>query len=152
MISAVHCGLGLGLLAAMLWIALVWLRPGTSTGVSKRAVVFGALVYSESLLNASGASTTSHGLFACAVALAAIWVWFKAKELREWAHISANVILGLATLSVVLGIAAMIRILTSISTLHQIAVVALFLAAVWHAYEMRIYSIDQEDIGRAFRP
>jgi cytochrome c oxidase assembly protein subunit 15 len=49
---AIHLGAALLLLIAILWIALEYLRSGKSTGMSKRASVFVALVYLQMLLGA----------------------------------------------------------------------------------------------------
>lgn len=49
---AIHLGAALILLIAILWIALEYLRGGKSTGMSKRATAFVALVYGQMLLGA----------------------------------------------------------------------------------------------------
>lgn len=49
---AIHLGAALLLLIAILWIALEYLRPGKSTGLSKRACAFVAAVYAQMLLGA----------------------------------------------------------------------------------------------------
>jgi heme a synthase len=49
---AIHLGTALLLLVAILWIALEYLRGGKSTGMSKRAAAFAALVYLQMLLGA----------------------------------------------------------------------------------------------------
>lgn len=49
---AIHLGAALLLLVAILWIALEYLRGGKSTGLSKRATGFVALVYGQMLLGA----------------------------------------------------------------------------------------------------
>jgi cytochrome c oxidase assembly protein subunit 15 len=49
---AIHLGAALLLLVAILWIALEYLRGGTSTGMSKRATSFAVLVYFQMLLGA----------------------------------------------------------------------------------------------------
>jgi cytochrome c oxidase assembly protein subunit 15 len=49
---AIHLGAALLLLVAILWIALEYLRGGKSTGMSKRASAFVALVYVQMLLGA----------------------------------------------------------------------------------------------------
>lgn len=143
--------------SALLWGALTRVRGGVSTGVSKRAVLFGALVYAGIVFAAAStpmragrngnqwwvASVGSlHGLGACAVALAAVWVVIKASGLAEYARASAVVIVLLTMLSFVLGILTALSAKPSWSELHQLVATMLLLAAVWHAYEMRIYPID----------
>jgi cytochrome c oxidase assembly protein subunit 15 len=49
---AIHLGAALLLLVAILWIALEYLRGGQSTGMSKRATGFAALIYLQMLLGA----------------------------------------------------------------------------------------------------
>ena len=49
---AIHLGAALLLLVAILWIALEYLRGGKSSGMSKRACAFVALVYGQMLLGA----------------------------------------------------------------------------------------------------
>lgn len=49
---AIHLGAALLLLIAILWIALEYLRPGKSTGLSKRATAFVGAVYLQMLLGA----------------------------------------------------------------------------------------------------
>src|SRR4051812_40060356 len=49
---AIHLGTALLLLVAIIWIALEYLRPGTSSGTSKRATAFAVLVYLQMLLGA----------------------------------------------------------------------------------------------------
>ena len=49
---AIHLGAALLLLVAILWIALEYLRPGKSTGLSERATGFPVLVYFQMLLGA----------------------------------------------------------------------------------------------------
>ncbi|HJT41920.1 MAG TPA: COX15/CtaA family protein [Rhizomicrobium sp.] len=48
----IHLGAALLLLIAILWIALEYLRGGKSSGMSKRASIFVALVYGQMLLGA----------------------------------------------------------------------------------------------------
>lgn len=49
---AIHLGAAIILLGAMVWAALEYLRPGQSTGFSKRAGAFVGLVYLQMLLGA----------------------------------------------------------------------------------------------------
>jgi heme a synthase len=49
---AIHLGTAILLLGAIIWTALEYLRPGKSTGVSRRASAFVALVYVQMLLGA----------------------------------------------------------------------------------------------------
>ena len=51
--SAAALGAALLLLIAILWIALEYLRPGKSTGMSKRATLFVVAVYGQMLLGAA---------------------------------------------------------------------------------------------------
>lgn len=133
----------LAVFVALFWAALKYVRGGVSTGASKRAVTFGTLVCAENVVSIGAASFGHlHMIGASAVSVAAVWVWMKAKGMRGIARTSANLIIFLTLLSLSLGIVISLRTVPAVSTLHGMAGLALLLAAVWHAYELRIYPAD----------
>lgn len=176
---AIHLGAALLLLVALLWIALEYLRPGKSTGMSKRATLFGVLVYGQMLLGAlvaglhaglvyntwpdmngrllpegvfskspwwinffenEGLVQFDHRIGAYIVAGAAAWVYVRAINFTGLVKTSAKLIAAITTVQIGLGIATLLLMAPeALAALHQVTAATLLCAAVWHAYEMRIY-------------
>jgi hypothetical protein len=144
MTSSFGLGVGLIMLAALEWMTLAYFRGGRSTGMSKRAVLFGILVFGEICLSpvtGLGQASLLHELGACLVVLAAAWVVIKARHMTGPASASAHVIVALAFLSLAVGFAVHVTTNSSISLFHEVSAIALLCAAVWHAYEMRVYPL-----------
>jgi cytochrome c oxidase assembly protein subunit 15 len=176
---AIHLGAALLLLVAILWIALEYLRGGKSTGMSKRASAFVALVYIQMLLGAlvaglhaglvyntwpdmngrifpespffaspwwinffedSGLAQFDHRIGAYAVAGLAAWIYVQGIKLGGLAKTSAKAVAIITAFQIFLGITTLLLMAAVwLSALHQITAAALLCAAVWHAYELRVY-------------
>jgi len=176
---AIHLGAALLLLVAILWIALEYLRDGKSTGMSKRACAFVALVYLQMLLGAlvaglhaglvyntwpdmngrifpespffaspwwinffedSGLAQFDHRIGAYAVAGFAAWIYVQGIKLGGPAKTSAKAVAMITAFQIFLGITTLLLMAPVwLSALHQITAAALLCAAVWHAYELRIF-------------
>lgn len=176
---AIHLGAALLLLIAILWIALEYLRPGKSTGMSKRATAFVAAVYSQMLLGAlvaglhagliyntwpdmngrlfpenaffaspwlinffenDGLAQFNHRIGAYLVAAFAVWVYLQGIKLSGYVKTSAKAVAAITVWQIFLGIATLLLMAPVwLSALHQITAAALLCAAVWHAYELKVY-------------
>ncbi|HWY66878.1 MAG TPA: COX15/CtaA family protein, partial [Rhizomicrobium sp.] len=176
---AIHLGTALLLLIAILWIALDYLRGGKSTGTSKRATVFAALVYGQMLLGAlvaglhaglvyntwpemngrvfpEGPFTLSplwknffeneglvqfdHRVGAYIVAGFAGWIYLQGIKLSGYAKLSAKAVAIITVFQIFLGITTLLMMAPEwLAAAHQVTAALLLCAAVWHAYEMRIY-------------
>ena len=176
---AIHLGAALLLLIAILWIALEYLRPGKSTGMSKRATAFVGAVYVQMLLGAlvaglhagliyntwpdmngrlfpenafyaspwwinffenDGLAQFNHRIGAYLVAAFAVWVYLQGIKLSGYVKTSAKAVAVITLWQIFLGIATLLLMAPVwLSALHQITAAALLCAAVWHAYELRVY-------------
>ena len=176
---AIHLGAALLLLVAILWIALEYLRGGKSTGMSKRAAAFVALIYLQMLLGAlvaglhaglvynswpdmnghvfpeapffsspwwinffenDGLAQFDHRIGAYIVAGFAAWIYFRGIKLSGFAKASAKTVAIITTFQIFLGITTLLLMAPVwLSALHQVTAATLLCAAVWHAYELRIY-------------
>jgi cytochrome c oxidase assembly protein subunit 15 len=176
---AIHLGAALLLLVAILWIALEYLRGGKSTGMSKRASAFVALVYVQMLLGAlvaglhagliyntwpdmnghvfpdnpffaspwwinffenDGLAQFDHRIGAYMVAGFAAWIYVQGIKLSGYAKTSAKTVAIVTTFQIFLGITTLLLMApVLLSALHQVTAAALLCAAVWHAYELRVY-------------
>ena len=140
-------GAGATLLVAALWIALSYFRGGVSTGMSKRAVAFGGLVFAEIILGAlvfgvrnDALANVAHRVGAFMIIPGAAWVWLKASSMKGSVRLSANFILCLNLVAIILIILTPLVVAPEMSlVLQQITYMTLLCAAVWHAHEMRIY-------------
>ena len=176
---AIHLGTALLLLVALLWIALEYLRGGKSTGLSKRAALFGVLVYGQMLLGVLVAGLHAglvyntwpdmngsflpqeaffnapwwinffendalvqfdHRIGAYIVAGVAAWIYACGIKLTGLAKKSAKLVATVTALQIGLGIATLLLMAPEgLAALHQVIAATLLCAAVWHAYELRIY-------------
>jgi cytochrome c oxidase assembly protein subunit 15 len=177
---AIHLGTALLLLVAILWIALEYLRGGKSTGVSKRATAFAALVYFQMLLGAlvaglhagliynswpdmngrvlpedpffarpwwinffenPGLAQFDHRIGAYLVAAFATWIYVQGIKLSGYAKISAKIVAAITTFQIGLGITTLLlQAPELLAAAHQVTAACLLCAAVWHAYELRIWA------------
>ena len=77
-----------------------------------------------------------HRIGAYLVACGALVLFFAARKLNGAQKISAHVVLGVTLLQITLGILTLLnQVPIPLAALHQITAVALFTAALWHAYE-----------------
>jgi len=176
---AIHLGAALLLLIAILWIALEYLRGGNSTGLSKRATGFVALVYGQMLLGAlvaglhagliyntwpdmngrvfpedpfylapwwknffenEGLAQFDHRIGAYIVAGFAAWIYLQGIKLDGYAKISAKAVAIVTTFQIFLGITTLLLMAPVwLSAAHQVTAALLLCAAVWHAYELKVY-------------
>jgi heme a synthase len=179
---AIHLGAALLLLIAILWIALEYLRGGKSTGTSKRATAFIALVYGQMLLGAlvaglhagliyntwpdmngkvfpeepfftspwwtnffenPGLAQFDHRLGAYCVAGFAVWIYLQGIKLGGLAKTSVKLVAAITAFQIFLGIATLLmQAPEALAALHQVTAACLLCAAVWHAYELRIWAPD----------
>jgi cytochrome c oxidase assembly protein subunit 15 len=176
---AIHLGAALLLLVAILWIALEYLRGGQSSGMSKRATGFAALVYCQMLLGAlvaglhagliyntwpdlngrvlpedafylsplwknffenAGMAQFDHRIGAYIVAGVAVWIYLQGIKLSGYAKTSAKAVAIVTAFQVFLGIATLLLMAPEwLAAAHQVTAALLLCAAVWHAYELRVY-------------
>jgi len=177
---AIHLGAALLLLIAILWIALEYLRPGKSTGMSKRATLFVVAVYGQMLLGALVAGLHAgliyntwpdmngrifpeepffqtpwwinffeepslaqfdHRIGAYLLAGFAAWVYVQGVRLSGYAKTSAKAVAMITAFQLFLGIATLLlQAPVALSAAHQVTAALLLCAAVWHAYEIRIWA------------
>jgi len=186
---AIHLGAALLLLVAILWIALEYLRApapigaeptkSQSTGMSKRATGFVALVYGQMLLGAlvaglhagliyntwpdmngrvfpedpfylspfwknffenEGLAQFDHRIGAYIVAGFAAWIYAQGIKLSGHAKTSAKAVAIVTIFQIFLGICTLLLMAPVwLSAAHQVTAALLLCAAVWHAYELRVY-------------
>jgi len=184
---AIHLGVAVILLGAILWTALEYLRPPSpgalrapaspARGEAKMAFGFVGLVYLQMLLGAlvaglhagliyntwpsmdgrlfpehpffsspwwinffenPGLVQFDHRLGAYLVTAAAFALWWRGRVLTGFAKRSANALLHVTLLQILLGIATLLlQVPIWLAALHQVTAALLFCAAVWHAYELR---------------
>jgi cytochrome c oxidase assembly protein subunit 15 len=182
---AIHLGVAVILLGALLWIALEYLRPSPpprgEVEAAKPLRVGGiavvGLVYLQMLLGAlvaglhagliynswpsmdgrlfpehpffhspwwinffenPGLVQFDHRIGAYLVAAGAVALWWRGRGLSGLAKRSANAVLHLTLLQILLGIATLLlQVPIWLAALHQVTAALLFCTAVWHAYELR---------------
>jgi len=79
-----------------------------------------------------------HRIGAYLVTAAAVALWWRARGLSGLAKRSANAVLHVTLLQVVLGIATLLlQVPITLAALHQVVAALLLCTAVWHAYELR---------------
>lgn len=177
---AIHLGTALLLLVAILWIALEYLRGGKSTGISKRAITFAALVYLQMLLGAlvaglhagliyntwpdmngrllpedpffsrpwwinifenPGLAQFDHRMGAYLVAAFAAWIYVQGIKLSGYAKASAKTVALITTIQIALGITTLLLQAPEwLAAAHQVTAALLLCAAVWHAFELRVWA------------
>jgi len=179
---AIHLGVAIILLGAILWTSFEYLRPKTVTAkaasFAKWAAAFAGLVYFQMLVGAivaglhagliyntwpsmngavfpdapwfnqpwylnffenAGLAQFDHRIVAYLVAIAAFALWLRGKraKLEGTARISGDLVLGLTTFQIVLGILTLLnQVPTALAAAHQATAVALFSVALWHTYEL----------------
>lgn len=78
-----------------------------------------------------------HRIGAYLIAAGAVVLFFAAGKFDGARKISAHTVLGVTLLQIALGILTLLnQVPVALAALHQIAAVALFSAALWHAYEV----------------
>ncbi|HKY18261.1 MAG TPA: COX15/CtaA family protein [Rhizomicrobium sp.] len=87
-----------------------------------------------------GLAQFNHRIGAYAVAACAVWVYLQGIKLTGPAKTSAKLIALITTFQIFLGICTLVLMAPLwLSALHQVMAAALLCAAVWHAYELRVY-------------
>jgi cytochrome c oxidase assembly protein subunit 15 len=87
-----------------------------------------------------GLAQFDHRIGAYLVAGCAAWVYLQGIKLGGYAKTSAKVVAAIVVWQIFLGIATLLLMAPVwLSALHQVTAAALLCAAVWHAYELRIY-------------
>ena len=186
---AIHLGVAIILLGAILWTAFEYLRvkpPGTrAPPFANWALAFVGLVYFQMLLGAivaglhagliyntwpdmdgffmpdtvwffqprylnfteNGAlAQFDHRMVAYAVGIAAAFLWWAGRraKLTGARAVSGNLMICLTVLQIILGILTLLnQVPTVLAAAHQATAVALFSAALWHAYELRGHAAGQ---------
>jgi len=179
---AIHLGVAIVLLGAILWTAFEYLRPKPAGAkpapFAKGAAAFVGLVYFQMLLGAivaglhagliyntwpdmdgdffpqaawfwqpwylnffenPGLAQFDHRIVAYLVAIAAAALWWRGRRARLAgpARTSGDLVLALTGLQIVLGVLTLLnQAPTALAALHQATAVALFSAALWHAYAL----------------
>jgi heme A synthase len=78
------------------------------------------------------------GAYLVASAVFALWWVESAAKLQGYAHRSANALLNLTLIQIVLGIATLLMQAPEIlAALHQLIAALLLCVAVWHVFELR---------------
>ena len=75
------------------------------------------------------------------VAAFAVWVYLKGIRLSGYAKTSAKAVAVITAFQIFLGIATLLlQAPVLLSAAHQVTAALLLCAAVWHAYEIRIWT------------
>ena len=84
-----------------------------------------------------GLAQFDHRIGAYLIFFAAVALFWMARKLKGTQKISAHTLLAVTVLQIALGILTLLhQVPVSLAALHQITAVALFTAAIWHAYEV----------------
>lgn len=84
-----------------------------------------------------GLAQFDHRIGAYLIFFAAVALFWMARSLKGAQKISAHTVLGITLLQIALGILTLLhQVPVALAALHQITAVALFTAAIWHAYEI----------------
>ena len=186
---AIHLGVAVILLGAILWTALEYLHPKNNLPLAGRSerealrvggIAFVGLVYLQMLLGAlvaglhagliyntwplmdgriipehpffsspwwinffenPGLAQFDHRIAAYLVAAGAVALWWRGRSLAGYAKRSANAVLHVTLLQIVLGIGTLLlQVPIALAALHQVTAALLFCAAVWQAFELRYAS------------
>jgi cytochrome c oxidase assembly protein subunit 15 len=85
----------------------------------------------------AGLAQFDHRLGAYLITAGAVWLWIRSRGNRESVRASANTVLAVTALQVVLGIATLLnQAPVALAALHQATAVALLSAALWHAFDL----------------
>lgn len=85
----------------------------------------------------AGLAQFDHRIGAYLIFFAAVALFWMARKLKGAQKISAHTVLGITLLQIALGILTLLhQVPVALAALHQITAVALFAAAIWHAYEI----------------
>jgi len=90
-----------------------------------------------------GLAQFDHRIGAYLVAAAAAWIYLQGVKLGGTAKTSAKAVAVIVAWQIFLGVATLLLMAPVwLSALHQVTAAALLCAAVWHAYELRIHSVN----------
>ena len=85
----------------------------------------------------AGLAQFDHRIGAYLIFLAAVALFWMARNLKGAQKSSAHTVLGITLLQGALGILTLLhQVPVALAAMHQITAVALFTAAIWHAYEI----------------
>ena len=88
-----------------------------------------------------GLAQFDHRIGAYIVAGFAAWIYARGIRLTGMAKRSAKIIAAVTAVQIGLGITTLLLVVPEgLAALHQVTAALLFCAAVWHAYELRIFT------------
>jgi cytochrome c oxidase assembly protein subunit 15 len=94
----------------------------------------------KNLFENEGLAQFDHRIGAYIVAGFAAWVYVQGVKLGGFAKTSAKAVAIVTAFQVFLGIATLLLLAPEwLAAAHQVTAALLLCAAVWHAYEMRVY-------------
>ena len=92
------------------------------------------------IVGGSGATGAAAGCAGAEGAGVAAWVYLQGIKLSGLAKTSAKVVAMITVFQIFLGIATLLLMAPELlAAAHQVTAALLLCAAVWHAYELRVY-------------
>jgi cytochrome c oxidase assembly protein subunit 15 len=139
-VAAVYGQMLLGALVAGLHAGLIYNTWPDMNGHFLPDSPFYAVPWWINFFENDGLAQFDHRIGAYLVAAFAAWVYLQGIKLGGYAKTSAKVVAVIVAWQIFLGIATLLLMAPVwLSALHQVTAACLLCAAVWHAYELRVY-------------
>jgi cytochrome c oxidase assembly protein subunit 15 len=149
-VGLVYVQMLLGALVAGLHAGLIYNTWPDMNGRVFPENPFSAAPWWRNFFENAGLAQFDHRIGAYAVAGFAAFIYVRGIRLTGWAKKTAKLVAAITTFQIGLGIATLLLVVPeTLAAIHQMTAALLFCAAVWHAYEMRVYRFpDSELAGR----
>ncbi|HET7084527.1 MAG TPA: COX15/CtaA family protein [Rhizomicrobium sp.] len=136
----VYCQMLLGALVAGLHAGLVYNSWPDMNGHVFPENPFFASPWWINFFEDSGLAQFDHRIGAYLVAGCAVWIYLQGIKLDGYAKTSAETVAIITVFQIFLGIATLLLMAPEwLAAAHQVTAALLLCAAVWHAYELRVY-------------
>jgi len=136
----VYCQMLLGALVAGLHAGLIYNTWPDMNGKVFPEDPFYLSPFWKNLFENEGLAQFNHRIGAYIVAGFAAWVYLQGIKLSGYAETSAKLVAIITTFQIFLGVTTLLLMAPVwLSAAHQVTAALLLCAAVWHAYEVRVY-------------
>jgi len=139
----VYCQMLLGALVAGLHAGLIYNTWPDMNGRVFPEDPFYLAPWWKNFFENEGLAQFDHRIGAYIVAAVAAWIYLHGAKLSGHAKASAQVVAGVTAFQIFLGIATLLMMAPQwLAAAHQVTAALLLCAAVWHAYELRVYPLN----------